>query len=67
MLYNVEKQSYFQLGIVAGGINFDRCGGKPFPVILSRLNYPEVFTFVKSTVENQGEDETLFFCLFLFI
>jgi hypothetical protein len=55
MLYNVEKNIYIQLGIVAGGINFDQCGVDNYPTVFSRLNHPEVLSFVKSIAEQAGE------------
>ena len=55
MLYNVEKNIYIQLGIVAGGINFDQCGVDNYPTVFSRLNHPDVLSFVKSIVEQAGE------------
>jgi hypothetical protein len=55
MLYNVEKNIYIQLGIVAGGINFDQCGVDNYPTVFSRLNHPDVLSFVKSIVEHAGE------------
>jgi hypothetical protein len=54
MLYNVEKNIYIQLGIVAGGINFDQCGVDNYPTVFSRLNHPDVLNFVKSIVEQAG-------------
>ena len=61
MLYNAEKQSYFQLGIVSGGINFDKCGANNFPVVFSRLTFPEILSFVKTTVEKEGEYNERYF------
>jgi hypothetical protein len=61
MLHNIEKKIYMQLGIVAGGINFDQCGVENYPTVFSRLNHPDVLTFVKSVAENAGE------CFHLFI
>jgi hypothetical protein len=55
MLHNIEKKIYIQLGIVAGGINFDQCGVENYPTVFSRLNHPDVLTFVKSVAENAGE------------
>ncbi len=55
MLYNVEKNIYIQLGIVAGGINFDQCGVDNYPTVFSRLNHPDVLSFIKSIVEQAGE------------
>ncbi len=55
MLHNIEKKIYMQLGIVAGGINFDQCGVENYPTVFSRLDHPDVLTFVKSVAENAGE------------
>jgi hypothetical protein len=60
MLHNIEKKIYMQLGIVAGGINFDQCGVENYPTVFSRLNHPDVLTFVKSVAENAGECFHLF-------
>jgi hypothetical protein len=54
MFHNDEKNIFIQVGIVAGGINFDQCGVDNYPTVFSRLNHPDVLNFVKSIVEQAG-------------
>ena len=54
MIFDPITETYFQLGIVAGGINLDQCGIKNFPVVFTKLDNPEIFDFVSSFISGDG-------------
>ena len=59
MLFNPITETYFQLGIVAGGLNLDKCGLLNFPVVFGRLDNPNILDFILSSVENTGKNTSL--------
>ena len=48
--------SFVQVGIVAGSINLGDCGTKNYPVVFTRLDNPDVYEFIESTVSNIGKN-----------
>ena len=42
------------IGIIAGGINPHDCGNTNFPRVYTRLDHPEIFSFIQTNVNLQG-------------
>lgn len=50
--YGCDYKKYFLIGIVQGGV--DVCGSKRIPSIYSRIDDPEVFSFVQSVLNGES-------------
>ena len=54
MIFDTDTGAFVQIGIVAGSVNLGDCGVKNFPVVFTRLDNPEVFDFIESTLTGLG-------------
>ena len=55
MIFNTRTNQYDQIGIVAGGINPNDCGNTNFPGVYTRLDHPEILSFIHTYVTQQGK------------
>ena len=53
-IFDTDSGSFVQIGIVAGSVNLGECGTKNFPVVFTRLDNPEIYEFIQSTVSQIG-------------
>ena len=54
MIFNTKNYRYEQVAIVAGGLYPEDCGNTKFPGIYTRLDHPDIVSFVKSSLIKIG-------------
>ena len=61
MIFNTDTTHYDQIGIVAGGVNPNDCGSSNFPGVYTRLDHPDIWSFIQTIVPYQGKNKEQFF------